>query len=99
MWLQIPYTQIDWAFTKWFIGWYNQINVPASYSTYLRNCRIENESIIMRDWFRAYTWIDILWKYRKLKNVWWELYALIQPDWSKKVRLYHLLPNNYYNLC
>lgn len=98
MWLQIPYTQIDWAFTKWFIGWYNQINVPASYSTYLRNCRIENESIIMRDWFRAYTWIDILWKYRKLKNVWWELYALIQPDWSKKVRLYHLLPNNYYNL-
>lgn len=98
MWLQIPYTQIDWAFTKWFIGWYNQINVPASYSTYLRNCRIENESIIMRDGFRAYTSMSQLWKYRKLKNVGGELYALIQKKGSKRVHLFHLLPNNYYDL-
>ena len=98
MWLQIPYTQIDWAFTKWFIGWYNQINVPASYSTYLRNCRIENESIIMRDGYRAYTSLWRLGKYRKLKNVWWQLYALLQPNGSTRVKLYHLLPNNYYDL-
>lgn len=98
MWLQIPYTQIDWAFTKWFIGWYNQIAVPASYSTFLRNCRLENNSIVMRDGYRAYTSLWRLGKYRKLKNVWWQLYALLQPNGSTRVKLYHLLPNNYYDL-
>lgn len=98
MWLQIPYTQIDWAFSKWFIGWYNQIAVPASYSTYLRNCRLENNSIVMRDGYRAYTSLWRLGKYRKLKNVWWQLYALLQPNGSTRVKLYHLLPNNYYDL-
>lgn len=99
MWLQTPYIQIDWAFTKWFIGWYNQISVPASYSTYLRNCRIENNSIIMRDWFRAYTSMWNLWKYRKLKNVWWQLYAITQRtlSGSKRIKLYHLLPSNYFD--
>ncbi len=103
MWLQIPYTQIEWAFSKWFIGWYNQISIPAIYSTYLRNCRIENESIIMRDWFRAFTSMWRLWRYRQLKNVGWELYALIQVkkwpgEFQDRVKLYHLLPNNYYDL-
>lgn len=98
MWLQTPYIQIDWAFTKWFIGWYNQINVPASYSTYLRNCRIENNSIIMRDGFRAYTSMWHLWKYRKLKNVQGQLYAITQRVENDVVYLYHLLPTMYYNL-
>lgn len=98
MWLQIPYTQIDWAFTKGFIGGYNQINVPASYSTYLRNCRIENNSIIMRDGFRAYTSMWHLWKYRKLKNVQGQLYAITQRIENDVVCLYHLLPTMYYNL-
>lgn len=99
MWLQIPYTQIDWAFTKWFIGWYNQISVPASYSTYLRNCRLENNSIVMRDGFRTYTSMWNLWKYRKMKNVWWQLYAITQRylEWSNKIKLYHLLPTNYFD--
>ena len=94
----MTYVDIDKAFSKGFIGGYNQIAVPAQYSTYLRNCRIENESIIMRDWFRTYTSMWKLWKYRKLKNVGGELYALLQPQWSKRVKLYHLLPSNYYDL-
>ena len=98
----MTYTKLDWAFSKGFIGWYNQIAVPVQYSTYLRNCRIENESIVMRDWFRAYTSLWTLWKYRKLKTVGNELYALLQPTQDisqlQKVKLYHLLPTNYYDL-
>lgn len=94
----MTYVNIDWAFSKWFIGWYNQIGVPAQYSTYLRNCRIENESIVMRDWFRAFTSISALGRYRQLKNVGGQLYALIQEENQTKTRLYHLLPSNYYNL-
>ena len=94
----MTYVNIDWAFSKGFIGWYNQIAVPAQYSTYLRNCRIENESIVMRDGFRAYTSIGALWRYRQLKNVGGQLYALIQEEWTYVTKLYHLLPSNYYNL-
>ena len=95
----MTYVDIDKAFSKGFIGGYNQISVPAQYSTYLRNCRIENESIIMRDWFRWYTSMWLLWKYRKLKNVWGQLYAIVNRILSgqKQIKLYHLLPSNYFN--
>ena len=43
------YVTISEAFTKGFVAGYNQVFTPTSYSNYLRNCRIENQAIIMRD--------------------------------------------------
>lgn len=94
----MTYVQLDWAFSKGFIWGYNQIAVPVQYSTYLRNCRIENESIVMRDWFRAYTTLGLLWEYRKLKNVGGRLYGLINDSKLDILRLYQLLPTNYVSL-
>lgn len=65
------------AFTKGFVGGYNQIFTPASYSNYLRNCRLENQGICMRDGFRVVTSLANMWYWMKLKATERFLYALI----------------------
>ena len=65
------------AFTKGFVGGYNQVFTPASYSNYLRNCRLENQGICMRDGFRVVTSLANMWYRMKLKATERFLYALI----------------------
>lgn len=50
---------------------------PTSYSNYLRNCRIENQAIIMRDGFRVYTTFGEIGKIIKLKATERNLFAFI----------------------
>lgn len=50
---------------------------PTSYSNYLRNCRIDNQSIIMRDGFRVYTSIGEIGEIIKLKATEKNLFALV----------------------
>lgn len=89
------YLTIDGAFTGWFVGWYNQLMTPPTYSNYLRNCRLENQWICMRDWFRAYWWFGDLGEYIKLKATEKYLYALIGQyrGGTPWVYLYRLLPS------
>lgn len=89
------YTTINGAFTCWFVGWYNQLMTPPTYSNYLRNCRLENQWICMRDWFRSYWWFGEIGEIIKLKATEKYLYALIiqsRQSW-RGVYLYRLLPS------
>jgi len=89
------YTTIDGAFTCWFVGGYNQQMTPPKYSNYLRNCRLENQWICMRDWFRSYWWFGDIGEIIKLKATEKYLYALIiqsRQSW-RGVYLYRLLPS------
>ena len=79
---------ISEAFTKGFVGGYNQIFTPTSYSNYLRNCRLENQWICMRDWFRIVTPLANLWYCMKLKATERFLYALILTwQWAKLYKI------------
>lgn len=85
---------ISEAFTKWFVGWYNQVFTPTSYSNYLRNCRLENQWICMRDWYRVYTSFHWIWEIIRLKATENNLYALIIQYGSEwELHLYKLLPS------
>ena len=67
---------------------------PTSYSNYLRNCRIENQAIIMRDGFRVYTSIGEIGEIIKLKATEKNLFALvIQNNGGWELHLYKLLPS------
>jgi len=83
---------ISEAFTKWFVGGYNQVFTPTSYSNYLRNCRLENQWICMRDWFRVYTTYWYLGEFVKLKAADNHLFALVIVN--NKLHLYKLLPSS-----
>ena len=82
---------ISEAFTKWFVGGYNQIFTPTSYSNYLRNCRLENQWICMRDWFRVYTTYGDVGEFVKLKAADNHLYWLVIVN--NNLHLYRLLPS------
>ena len=90
---------ISEAFTKWFVGWYNQVFTPTSYSNYLRNCRLENQGICMRDWFRVYTSFHGIGEIIRLKATENNLYALIIQYHSQwELHLYKLLPSGWRDL-
>lgn len=86
------YVTISDAYTKGFVGGYNQVFTPTAYSNYLRNCRLENQGICMRDGYRVHSWFGDLGQFFKLKATEKYLYALIYKS-DKKVYLYRLLPN------
>jgi len=87
------YVTISEAFTKGFVAGYNQVFTPTSYSNYLRNCRLENQAIIMRDGFRVYTTFWEIGKIIKLKATERNLFAFIIKSWSSRLHLYKLLPS------
>lgn len=90
------FTTINWAFSKWFVWGYNEISTPPTYSNYLRNCRLENNWICMRDWYRVYTRFWELWEIIKLKATERSLYALvITSTGGRALHLYKLLPSWY----
>ncbi len=93
------YVTISEAFTKGFVAGYNQVFTPTSYSNYLRNCRLENQAIIMRDWFRVYTSIGEIGEIIKLKATENNLYALvIWSDGWWNLHLFKLLPSGAVDL-
>ena len=85
------YITISDAYTKWFVGWYNQVFTPTSYSNYLRNCRLENQWICMRDWFRVITTFWEMGQFFKLKATERFLYWLVHVN--RRVHLYKFLPS------
>lgn len=90
---------ISGAFTKGFIAGYNQLFTPTSYSNYLRNCRIENEWICMRDGFRVYSTFGEIGEIIKLKATEKNLFALIIENHSQwELHLYKLLPTGWKDL-
>lgn len=94
------YVTIDGAFTGWFVWWYNQLMTPPTYSNYLRNCRLENQGICMRDWFRVYTRFGDIGEIVKLKATEKYLYALIIQNRNdrRETHLYRLLPSWWQDL-
>lgn len=93
------YITISEAFTKGFVGGYNQVFTPTSYSNYLRNCRLENQWICMRDWYRVYTSFHGIGEIIRLKATENNLYALIiQYNSQWELHLYKLLPSGWRDL-
>ena len=93
------YVTISEAFTKWFVAGYNQVFTPTSYSNYLRNCRLENQAICMRDGFRVYTSLGEIGEIIKLKATENNLYALvIWSDGWWNLHLFKLLPSGAVDL-
>lgn len=84
------YITISDAYTKGFVGGYNQVFTPTAYSNYLRNCRLENQGICMRDGYRVHTALANIWEVYKLKATEKNLYALVYTGW--KVHLYKVMP-------
>lgn len=81
---------INGAYSKGFAGGYNHIMTPPAYSNYLRNCRIENNATIMRDWSRVHSGMWESWVFLKMKATEKNLYALIWE--GNNTGLYRFLP-------